>query len=500
MGERTRLGKSYAGWGIVLPVIMALLFGVPVAFALAYGTVREPWVAYLLLGFAAFFILMAIVVGITISRTRMWLEITDDGFVITDGKGVHRHKDEDVCGMANWKRDKFSGGILKSTTQYLRLWFDAGGMQEQSGLMMHKAKVGREEPLAKLRDRVFPKLVQRSKADLEAGKTITGDGWELRRNEFYLSLPRQTESVAVDHIGAAGSWGNQLCVWKKGQDQPFVRFSPDCRNYHLLGAMLDHLVSGRTDTEQRPAGSLGRVLFQRHRTNWLSVLIVIGSIAGALALAAGLEVYIPAAVLIVGGLIAAFIVGKTHPCSFQCHERGVHHVGVFGEKLIRYDEVASFSYGATRQFVNGVYSGTFLNLAFVRDPGLGGGSIMFSEKVSGQDEDLDKLRDHISGVIAARMAGDFSQGRSVQWTRNLRFVPDGLEYSPAGLFGRKAMVHVPFADMGGFYLHDGKFHLKGGPEGKVLIVEQVSEPNFFPGFAMLGLILAPPEGQQQAQQ
>ena len=134
MGERIRLGGSYFTWKLIVPILFGLLFIVPIAFALAYQTVREPWVAYLVLGFGVFFMLIAVIVGIVISKTRMWLETTGNGFIITDRQGVHQYKDEDVCGMANWKREKFSGGILKSTTQFLRFWIDSGGMQERTGM------------------------------------------------------------------------------------------------------------------------------------------------------------------------------------------------------------------------------------------------------------------------------------------------------------------------------------------------------------------------------
>jgi hypothetical protein len=68
-------------------------------------------------------------------------------------------------------------------------------------------------------------------------------------------------------------------------------------------------------------------------------------------------------VLLLGG---GFLLGWLHTrqAVFRCHEWGVYQNGLRGMKQMRYDEVRSFSYGVTRQFVNGSYTGTAVALAF----------------------------------------------------------------------------------------------------------------------------------------
>jgi hypothetical protein len=175
----------------------------------------------------------------------------------------------------------------------------------------------------------------------------------------------------------------------------------------------------------------------------------------------------------------------THRMAFRCHEYGVHQSGLTGTRQLRYLEVASFSYAATRHFVNGSYTGTSFALSFDPVAERAGQRIAYRTQLPNSDDELDNLRDHISKVIAGRMARELNAGQPVAWTPNLRFVPEGLEFRPSGFFGRKEPFVLPYHEIANFELQQGVFHVwkRGGT--KSVVQEPVSQPNFFPGFFLL---------------
>ncbi len=241
------------------------------------------------------------------------------------------------------------------------------------------------------------------------------------------------------------------------------------------------------------ADNLGKILFQRRRGNWLAVLMALWSIAIAIAVAVYWDL-IPIAGFILGaGLAGAFTVSRLRRCRFECRERGVRDVGVFGEKQIPYEELESFTFAAKEKFINDVYQGAKMNLVFVREKEPGGETIKFTELVRGWDKELDMLRDRIAGIMGSRMMKIFSGGHDVRWTRNLRFVAEGVECTPAGIIGKKEPFVVPFKDIAQLSIDKRVFYLRGGPNKKVLITEMVSQANFFPGYYMLNKIRPQPE-------
>jgi hypothetical protein len=173
---------------------------------------------------------------------------------------------------------------------------------------------------------------------------------------------------------------------------------------------------------------------------------------------------------------------------FRCHATGVFQSGLSGKRRIAYDEVESFTYSATRQFVNGVYQGTFLTLKFA-SPGV---TINYNRQVKNVDKDLDSLRDHVAGVIAGRMGRQLAEGQPVVWTKNLTLQPDGIEFAPQGFLGRKARRFLPYGEVGSFDIRQGVFRLFSSAKPRVTVQEQVSAANFFPGYLLLTSMFTPP--------
>jgi hypothetical protein len=113
------------------------------------------------------------------------------------------------------------------------------------------------------------------------------------------------------------------------------------------------------------------------------------------------------------------------------------------------------------------------------------------------DDDLEELRDFISRQLADRMAQQLSTGQPVQWTPNLVFLREGIQYRPAGLLGigRKEPHFLPYDAYGGCNLNEGVFFLFVKGNNKAVMSEPCSASNFFPGFYLLMMMTAPSEGQ-----
>jgi hypothetical protein len=185
--------------------------------------------------------------------------------------------------------------------------------------------------------------------------------------------------------------------------------------------------------------------------------------------------------LLLGGIALLF-------SSFRCHERGVVKKNLLGEKTLRYTDVGSFTYGATRHYHNGAYTGTHLNLSFKPAEGVQASAISYFTTVQGQDDDLDELRDFISRAIASRMLERLQNNQPVVWTPNLEIHPSGIRYRPAGFFGKKEPIFLPFTQYGGHNLHEGHFHLFEQGKPKSVFNEPCSAENFFPGYFLLVML------------
>ena len=122
-------------------------------------------------------------------------------------------------------------------------------------------------------------------------------------------------------------------------------------------------------------------------------------------------------------------------------------------------------------------------------PELKAAKINYTTTIMNEDAALDELRNYIARAIAARMATRLAAGEPVAWTQNLTFLPEGIQYRPAGFIGRKKEVHLlTYAEYGGQSMDQGVFYLYRKGDKKPVVNEQVSAPNFFPGFFLLSMM------------
>jgi hypothetical protein len=121
-----------------------------------------------------------------------------------------------------------------------------------------------------------------------------------------------------------------------------------------------------------------------------------------------------------------------------------------------------------------------------------GRGIFFSTTVHNTDDELELLRDRVSGPIARRMAAAFARAKRVQWTPDLWLHEDVLEFTrPRRLFSAPKLAVVPYDAITDFEIRDGLFHVWTNYQERAVISVKTSSANFFPGLIVLeGLINA----------
>lgn len=419
--------------------------------------------------------------GRSIRARRRWLEVTPEGFVVT-GPGFSRAcADGDVDRLGFSLTRNFQSGLPKSLTCRMTVILGGGERFE----MVHTQGLSEKSEFVTLAERLFGNLHRRSKEALGKGGELRGEGWTLTRGS--LAIEGGAE-IPLGEIAAVGDFDDRVLVWRKGENEAVLTLAGGSPNAGLLQKLLTELLPPPDDSPRTLSGDdLGKVLFERRSAGvglWalaaLAFLVSWIFFAGRNP-AAGAAAVGVAALL---GLGAWWMLGTV----FRCHENGVMRRTRRGALEIRYRDVSAFTYKAVRHFTNGIYTGTTLNLEFVSLPQLGSERIAWGASSNGLDEELDHLRDHISKVIAMRMAEELEGGKPVRWTSHLRLLPDGIEFRPAGLIGRKDPEVVRFAEVENFSLEQGYFQLWVRGRGKSVLREPVSEPNFFPGFLLLSSI------------
>jgi hypothetical protein len=377
--------------------------------------------------------------------------------------------------------------------------------------MENKIKAGRADPLAELTDRLLERLRKRMQDDLARGGTTSGDGWHLSRTALTLGRPPSDQQLPLSEISAVETFDGQMCVWQRGIDMAIAKLPLSGRNVYLLPGLVQPLLqraAGQSEAAAATVG-LGRVLFERRPPRSLVLALEIGGITLVAVGAAMMATYLSrqniddgllvAGILLpsIGALLGLLGLWLAFSC-FRCHERGVCKTTLFSQKTLPYDDIGSFQFSAVKHYHHGAYVGTQLTVRLRPVSADRGPGISYGVRSKGDDDDLDSLRDQVSRIVATRMSEQLQVGKSVVWTKNLQFTPEGILYRPRGFLSRKEPQLLPFAEYGGYDLKQGVFHLFARGRTKPIITEQAAAENFYPGFFLLLTLLHQPAAEQVA--
>lgn len=483
------VGRSYREWWfVVLAVITAVLVVGGPLLLIARPDLGIP--TLIAAGACAFLTCGAAAV---IATGKCSVQMTPSGFLVHDRRGEREILDEQVICVSLHSQSNFVNGELKSSTRTFDVWAEGDSGPERIK-MVNRIPLSAADPLVPLISRIIEHLHDRAEEALEAGQTFEGEGWTVHPEELIVHRSRNSAAVRFSDLAAVDVFDNDLCVWRENQDEPALRIPIRSANVHVLTRLLRARLPEAAESAEAPLGNrLGRILFERKPGRgtfalvWilpvLSLMILIVTLIAA-AVTRDLSPLFGGAILcVLFGLI--WLLPFSQCVIFRCHEHGVYRKWLVWETRLRYNELDSFTYTAVRQFVKGVYSGTNFSLVFESRSSGKPRKLTYTKTIRNADEELDNLRDHVSRVIAGRLAEILARQGTASWTDGLRFLKDGLEYRAAGLLGRKAPMNIPYAEIHSYDIKQATFSLWTRGSKKPTVKESVHLANFFPGLMLL---------------
>ncbi|EAQ79760.1 hypothetical protein [Blastopirellula marina] len=428
-------------------------------------------------------------IGFAKRRSRLWCTDLGEGFTIHEVGQDHAFSDGDVLAMSLWDKRIFNNGNAAGVQRDVRYWV---ADRDKPIVMNYRVKEDQPDGIVDLHNRLLDMLEQRATQSLERGEHAAGEGWAISKTALATGASQES-LVPFEQLLAVDVFGDEVCIWRTDDEHASIRFPIKGRNSYLLIRLLGKMIPER-DASAAPSGGLGRILFERatrfKAIGW--VLAIVLTLLSLLLFVVHPLLAIVAPLAVIG--LSVLIYFYCERTAFRCHEQGVYKSGITGEQKLRYEDVESFTYSATRMYYNGAYTGTQTQMSFDPRPGSGAGKISYSANIQGADDDLEVLRSHVSQVVGSAMLHEIAEGRPVAWTPNITFFNDRIEFVPTSFFGgKKAPVQLPWNQIHNFDIQEGTFHIWSQGAEKSVIQEPVSSPNFFPGFHAFCTILLPEE-------
>jgi hypothetical protein len=159
------------------------------------------------------------------------------------------------------------------------------------------------------------------------------------------------------------------------------------------------------------------------------------------------------------------------------------------EHAIRFDQLAGFSWKASRVFSDMGYMGTQFVIGLKPRP-----------DSLAEDLDLDltyphpiplvtHILDRSTETVKTRLRGELEAAGHSPWTDHLRLVRDRIEYQAAGLLGRREAVTIPLDSVERWEIDAGRFRLGLHGQKRPSIDEPAEAPNLVPGLALFEELL-----------
>jgi hypothetical protein len=507
VNDRVSVGTSYADTGFILCLVFGpagLLGG---ALLLKSGTNDGQLFGPFLGGLGLILLVIAFARAAYLAAGRKWLTDTDRGFVLTAHGREHKFEDEDVLELAAKVSTRFANGLPKANTRAGTLRIDSPAFPRPVAFK-YEWPLNAEDPLIDLFERLLNRLTKQAEGELARDGELVGDGWALTRDGLELPAADEFEVVRFERMTAAEVVDGKVCVWASGEPRPVLSVALDTPNAPVLLQVLEKRLADRPPDENDDPESLGRVIFERNTSNTPATMFLGLMVASCLFLL-GLAVlffYVtgnpgarPPLGLAIGlncagvGLALGLWLGRQN--ILRCHARGVCRLKNGKVTEMRYDEMAQFTYSATRHYHNGAYTGTVVVMQF---EAIDGRQLKYTTNIKNADDGLDNLRDHVGRVVAAGMKRRIDAGKVVRWTDRAEFEPDGIAVAgKSGLFGKQADAFVEWADVEDVRLDQGKFALFVRGRNQPVYETNVATPNFFPGFYLILLVCFPPRGEEE---
>jgi hypothetical protein len=386
----------------------------------------------------------------------------------------------ELAAISHQPKPKYANGVFTGTQHILRFWRKQDPPKkpfaEIDCYVSDKKNKKEAEAMQAFGDAAGNAICERLVEIVDNGGTVKSPaGVQVNAN----GLRFQGTSIALGEIEDIGLFDGKFCIWRQGEEFPALKLDPAGPNLVPMMNVVKRKLAERSEqADEERKETLGRVLFERRQPKVLGWLLVV--------------VGLPLSVVLVGIPIVLFGYGLIKGY-FRCHERGVSKRGLGKEKRLFYHQVATFTYSATRMYVNGAYVGTSLTMKFETDDPKAVPPIKYNANVKNVDADLDALRELISAVVAQRLLRRYAETGSFAWTKSLEVTTDGIRYRKSRLLGKGEWAVLPFDHYLGVNVQEGTFHLFSKDAEKSIYHCAISEPNFFPGLHAFMTIVEPDE-------
>jgi hypothetical protein len=410
---------------------------------------------------------------------RRWLEVSRGGFVVSSRKRTTSYQDHDVVGISFRYA---AGGVGRHHVTIV-----TDGEDDAPIRCTYVIPLGMPDPLAAFWHRLQQAMIRRVTAGLGEGVSLTGAGWRFDASGLTYRRRGRAGVVPVENIQKAGFFDGHLCLWADDQELPFLRVPTASRNALLLASLVQGRIGDSSKTPPLPGKPLGRIVLRRRSADVLVGLGGFALVCGCILFAflsrtdaAGLRpgslpILLACAALFASPFLVFFLRGLRYR-SLVFHESGVSQSAWGGRRALLFTDIETF-----------VCDGN-LRLDFLPAIGSPLRPIRFRHCYRKFDLDLASLVEHLSGVVMARIGRNFTT-EPVPWTSRLRFLPNGLEYRPRGVFGSPPPVTVPY-HLTSYRVVGKHFYLHVAGQPRPVVREALAGPNFYPGLHLLRSVYA----------
>jgi hypothetical protein len=284
-------------------------------------------------------------------------------------------------------------------------------------------------------------------------------------------------SLPYASIAAAGVFDKTLDLWSEGEERPFERIAITQKN----AAVAERLLAARVPKKDSKPSERGRLLFTRRSTAAIVVLIVLAAIIASFAGTWAVEEKeIPALFILAPAVaILAASIGWGLRARTEFFTLGVQKRGLFSERYVAYKDVTALTYGATRMYHNGAYTGTTIRMGLKSDAA----TINVTVSTRKTDDAMERIRSFVSDIVAVKILDALKGGSEISWMPNFFLTKDGVRFFRSKLFGKgDEERHAWTADLR-YRIHEGSFELFLGEEKKSAFNASCAGANFYPGLA-----------------
>ena len=414
---------------------------------------------------------------------QMWIQDTGDGFDVRTRNFQYHVPYRSITALAIRMRRRHRGGELQSVSRTWTVWSHE---RPEPVTLISTIKGCWVDPLEPAFSRIWQQVIGRATSDLQSGRAVQGDGWQLSSRAFTWGKPQQI--VARTEIDACEELHGQVCIWRRGHEDAVVKIPADGRNACLLPALLNSATTLPDPVSLPPrdgSSKLGQTLYEL-RPNSTNRLL--GYVGGALLVICGIALQLNRESLGVTFCYVGVPWFLWAYCTgfkvFRCRELGIQNASLFTYQELRFVDLAAFSYTATRAYQRGIFVGMRVTLELIPEQGSGPRRITFCQTLPIPVTTLDEMRDFIAQTIAVRMEPRFAAGEAIRWTPNLTLTPEGIQYLPKSRLTQHPVHLLRFSECGEHRIDDDVFQLYKKGETKPCLSEPTSALNFFPGYLL----------------